>query len=174
MTYLGDFHKGATVHHKFTTVNTTPVPATLAGSPVVSCYEDNSTTQTTAGITLTVDFDSVTGMHHIAVDTSNAAYSRLKDYQIVLTAGTVGGNSVAGYVLATFSIDNRMGSKGRSVSALGANIDDHSEAAVVLASLESEFTSSTNWRIYLPDGTTTLIDKTVTTDAGAVPIKKVA
>jgi hypothetical protein len=62
----------------------------------------------------------------------------------------------------------------RSVSNVEASAAEHSEATLILAALESEFTSSTNWRIYRTNGSTTHFDKTVTTDAGAVPIKKVA
>lgn len=63
---------------------------------------------------------------------------------------------------------------GRSVSNVEATAAEHSVATVVLATLESEFTTSTNWRIYRTNGSTTHFDKTVTTDAGAAPVKKIA
>lgn len=106
--YVGDFRLGDTFDVKFTTVNTSGVPTTLAGSPVISAYLDNNTTELTAGITLTVDFDARTGMHNVHVVASGAnGYAAGKNYQLVITTGTVGGSSVVGYVVAQFSIENR-------------------------------------------------------------------
>lgn len=108
MTYIGDFRLGDTFDTKFCTVGTTGAPTTLAGSPVVSAYVGNSTTELTAGITLTVDFDGRTGMHNVRVVASGGnGYATASNYQLVLTAGTVGGTSVVGYVIAQFSIENR-------------------------------------------------------------------
>jgi lysophospholipase L1-like esterase len=50
----------------------TGAPFTLAGTPVISAYEDAGTTQITAGITLGVDHDSVTGMNLVTVVASGA------------------------------------------------------------------------------------------------------
>lgn len=106
MAYLGDIAEDATLDFKFTTVS--GAPATLSGTPALSVYKANGTTQTTAGITLTVDFDSVTGLNHARIDTSaDAFYATGNDYQVVITTGTVGGTSVVGYVVGEFSIENR-------------------------------------------------------------------
>lgn len=108
MSYLGDFALGATLDFKFCTVSTTGAPTTLAGTPVISAYPDNSVTQLTAGITLSVDFDSVTGLHNVrVVATSGNGYATATNYAMVITTGTVGGTSVVGYVVAHFSIENR-------------------------------------------------------------------
>lgn len=108
MANLGDFVLGATLNFKFTTVTTTGAPTTLAGTPVVSAYLDNSLTQLTAGITLTVDFDGVTGLNNVEIVATVAnGYALLTNYQLVITTGTVGGTSVVGYVVAEFSIQNR-------------------------------------------------------------------
>lgn len=107
MRHLGDFLAASTVRASFNTCDpTTGAPITLAGSPVVSVYKDGGTTQSTAGVSLTVDFDAVTGFHLVTVDTSADAafYSVGSDYQAVLTAGTIGGTSGAGAVLFSFSI----------------------------------------------------------------------
>src|SRR3990167_11031734 len=107
-TYLGDFRLGETFDLKFTTVNTSGVPTTLAGTPVVSAYPGNSLTELTAGITLTVDFDARTGMHNVrVVATSGNGYATATNYALVITTGTVGGSSVVGYVIGHFSIENR-------------------------------------------------------------------
>jgi hypothetical protein len=108
MAYIGDIRLGETIDTKFCTVTTTGAPTQLAGSPVISAYPGNSTTQLTAGITLSVDFDSVTGLNNIrVVATSGNGYATATNYQLVITTGTVGGTSVVGYVVAEFSIENR-------------------------------------------------------------------
>ena len=106
--YLGDIRLGDTIHVKFPTVGTTGAPTTLAGTPVVSAYPAASLTQLTAGITLTVDFDGVTGLHNITVVASSGnGYATATNYALVITTGTVGGTSVVGYVVGHFSIENR-------------------------------------------------------------------
>lgn len=108
MAYIGDFRLGKTFDTKFTTVATTGAPTQLAGSPVISAYLDNNTTQLTAGITLTVDFDGVTGLNNVrVVATGGNGYATATNYQLVITTGTVGGTSVVGYVIAEFSIEAR-------------------------------------------------------------------
>jgi len=108
MSYIGDFRLGETFDTKFCTVTTTGAPTTLAGTPVISAYVGNSTTEITAGITLTVDFDARTGLNNVrVVATSGNGYATASNYQLVITTGTVGGTSVVGYVVAEFSIENR-------------------------------------------------------------------
>ena len=108
MSYIGDIALGQTIDIKFTTVNGSGVPTTLAGSPVISAYPGNSTTELTAGITLTVDFDARTGMHNVRVVASGGnGYAIATNYSLVITTGTVGGNSVVGYVVGEFSIEAR-------------------------------------------------------------------
>lgn len=109
MSYLGDVNPGDILDLKFTTVGLTGAPTTLAGTPAVSVYKDNSTTQSTSGVTLTVDFDAVTGMHNVRIDTSadGTFYASGSNFAIVITTGTVGGTSVVGYVVGMFSIQKR-------------------------------------------------------------------
>ena len=84
----------------------TGIPTTLAGTPVVSAYENDSLIQITAGITLTVDFDGVAGLHLLTVVATGAnGYEAGKDYALVITTGTVGGVSVVGEVVAEFTIE---------------------------------------------------------------------
>lgn len=110
MSYIGDFRLGDTIDTKFTTTAAaTGAPTTLAGIPVISAYVGNSVTQITAGITLTVDFDGVTGLHNVRVVASGAnGFATASNYQLVITTGTVGGTSAVGYVIAEFSIENRL------------------------------------------------------------------
>lgn len=106
--YHGDIRLGDTIDIKFCTVQSTGAPTTLAGVPVISAYPGNSTTQLTAGITLTVDFDSVTGLHNVRVVASSGnGYATATNYALVITTGTVNGVSAVGYVIGTFSIECR-------------------------------------------------------------------
>lgn len=109
MQYLGDYAEDyATLNFKFSTHKADGTPATLSGTPAISVYKANGTTQSTAGITLTADFDSVTGLNNVLIDLSaDAFYAVANDYSVVITTGTVDSVSVVGTVLAHFSIENR-------------------------------------------------------------------
>lgn len=106
MSYVGDFSSGDTVYLKFTTRQSTGVPTQLAGSPAISIYKDASNVQSTEGVTLTVDFDSLTGLNHVAINTAANAtfYSDLSQYSAVITAGTVNAVNVAGEVAGRFTL----------------------------------------------------------------------
>lgn len=106
--YLGDIRLGDTIDFKFTTRQISGAPFTLAGSPVLSCYPANSTTELTAGITLTVDFDSRTGFNHVRVVASSGnGYATATDYDVVITTGSVNSVSVVGECIGSFSIEHR-------------------------------------------------------------------
>jgi len=123
MSYIGDFAEDyATLNTKFTTVNGSGVPTTLAGTPAISVYKANGTTESTAGITLTADFDSRTGLNNVLIDLSaDAFYATGNDYQIVITTGTVDSKSVVGYVVGEFSIENRF-MRGTDSAALASTL----------------------------------------------------
>jgi len=107
MSYLGDIRLSDTLDVKFMTA-LYGAPITLAGTPVVSAYVGNDLAQITAGITLTVDFDGVTGLHNVRVVASGAnGYATATNVNLVVTTGTVNGTSVAGLVVGSFSIENR-------------------------------------------------------------------
>ena len=109
---MTDYTVGDTVNYMFTTRRfSTGAPYALSGG-VISAYEDNSTTQITAGITLSADFDTVTGLNHVAVVASGAnGFESGKDYHLVITTGTVDSVSVVGEVVGRFTL-------GRSAAAV--------------------------------------------------------
>ena len=108
MSYQGDIRLGDTIDVKFTTRQISGAPFTLAGSPVISAYVGNGTTEITAGITLTVDFDSRTGLNNVRVVASGAnGFATATNVQLVITTGTVNSVSVVGEVIGEFSIENR-------------------------------------------------------------------
>lgn len=105
--HLGDYDTSAVIYGKFTTFRpSTGATFTLGGTPALSVYKDNSTTQSTTGVTLTADFDSVTGLNHFAIDTSadGTFYSAGSFFDIVITTGTVDSVSVTGTVVASFTL----------------------------------------------------------------------
>lgn len=106
---LGDFTPGKTIRFKFNTHTATGTPITLAGTPALSVYKDGGTTESTAGVTLTVDFDARTGFHDVAINTAadGTFYSAGSDFQVVITTGTVDSINVAGTVVGSFSLSNR-------------------------------------------------------------------
>lgn len=105
---LGNFRPGSTIVFDFNTIGPDGAPITLSGTPTVAAYMDCGTTALSA--TLSVDYGSVTGLHHVSIDTSAlvASYPAGHDYSVRVTAGTVDGVSQVGIVLAHFSIDNRI------------------------------------------------------------------
>jgi|SRR5882672_444565 len=108
MSYHGDIPLGNTIDIKFTTRQSSGAPTTLAGSPVISAYIGNSTIEITAGITLTVDFDSRTGLNNVRVVASGGnGFTAATDVELVITTGTVNSVSVVGEVIGSFSIENR-------------------------------------------------------------------
>ncbi len=166
MSYLGDVRLGDTLDFKFTTVQTTGAPFTLAGSPVISAYPANSTTQLTAGITLTVDFDGVTGLHNVRVVASGGnGYAAGTNYEMVITTGTVNSVSAVGYVVGTFSIQNRTGVLATQLTE-GYNADGAAPSAeqalfLLIAALTEFAISGTTITAKKLDGATTAATFTI-------------
>jgi hypothetical protein len=144
MSWIGDFKLGNTFDTKFTTRQISGAPSTLGSSPVISCYVGNGTTEITAGITLSVDFDGRTGLNNIrVVATSGNGYATATDNQLVITTGTVNSVSVVGEVVAEFAIENRRSDvqfwNGTAVSSPATagipdvNVKNYNNAAVATA-----------------------------------------
>jgi hypothetical protein len=98
---------GSTFNLKFNTRQfTTGAPFALAGTPSISIYVDGSLTQITAGLTLTVDYDSKTGFNNVAVVATTAnGYAAGTHYTVVIEAGTVDSVSVVGQEVGQFQIE---------------------------------------------------------------------
>jgi len=105
--YLGDIAEDSTIRFHWDTANGSGASITRATDGTVVVYKDGGTTESTAGVTDTEDFDSLTGVHLCAIDTSaDAFYATGSDYSVVLQAATIDGETVNA-TLATFSIENR-------------------------------------------------------------------
>jgi hypothetical protein len=103
--YRGDISVNQSIFWLFPT-QVSGVLTSLVGG-VLSVYKDDVTTETTTGPTLTADFDGRTGLNSVKIATTDAFYAAGHDYTVVITTGTVGGASAVGYVVGTFSIQNR-------------------------------------------------------------------
>lgn len=138
MSWIGDISLGQTFDTKFCTVQSTGAPTTLAGTPAISCYVGNGTTEITAGITLTADFDSRTGLNNVrVVATVGNGYAQATDNQLVITTGTVNSVSAVGYVVAEFSIQNR------SNSLIGSGVGAFPMSGIVDAGTAQSVTGTT-------------------------------
>ena len=143
MKHLGDYDAGGVLYTKFTTYRpSTGAPFTLAGTPVVSIYKDGSLTQGTTGVTLTVDFDGVTGLHHLAIDTSadGTFFSAGSHFEAVITTGTVDSVSVVGSCVASFSLRKDSALK-PTVAARTLDVSAGGEAGIDWANIGSPTTA---------------------------------
>jgi hypothetical protein len=106
--YQGDYLDGKTVHGKWNSFAVAGESITRATDGQVRVYKNNSTSYTTTGVTDTEDFNSLTGVHHFAIDTSASTsfYTPAADYQVVLAGATIDGKTINAEV-ASFSLRNR-------------------------------------------------------------------
>lgn len=143
MAHMGDFDTSTVVYGKFTTYRpSTGAAFTLGGTPALSVYKDNSTTQSTTGVTLTADFDSVTGLNHFAIDTSadGTFYAAGSFFDIVITTGTVDSVSVVGSVVGSFTLRKNSALK-PTTAARTLDVSAGGEAGVDWANVGSPTTS---------------------------------
>lgn len=132
MSYQGSYGTSTLLYWLFaTTVD--GVPTVFAGSPALSVYK-NSLTQSTTGVTLTVSYDGVVGMNQCKIDTSadTTFYDTGSQFSVVISAGTVGGSSVVGRPVGSFSIeaesiDNVVGSV---TGGIGGNVGGNVEGNI--------------------------------------------
>lgn len=109
--YKGDFPEDAAVPFFFNTVDTSGEPVTIGGTAAVEVYKDGGLTQSSAGVTITEDFDGVVGLHRGVVDMSaDAFYSAASNYAAVVSTGTADAVSIVGGCVAEWSCENRFAS----------------------------------------------------------------
>ena len=122
MIYLGDFAADtAQVDFSFNTRKADGTPVALVGG-TLAVYKDDATT---ALVLLYAECDLVavaTGQYNVTVyiTQEHSPFVAGSDYKVVLSAGTVDGTSVAGTVLAQFSIENRYTEAGGDAETLAA------------------------------------------------------
>jgi uncharacterized phage infection (PIP) family protein YhgE len=102
---MTDYTLGDTVNIIFNSRDFSQGIPTALTSGTVAAYESTSTSQITAGITLTATFDSVVGMNLITiVAESSDGYQSGADYHLVLTQGTINAVDATGLVVGRFTI----------------------------------------------------------------------
>ena len=108
--YLGDYKEDSKIYFCWDSNDKNGGSITRSANGTIKVYKDNGTTESTAGVTDTEDFDSVTGIHNCKIDlSSDAFYAAGHDYSVVLVGATIDGETVNA-VLVTFSIENRYSS----------------------------------------------------------------
>lgn len=134
MTYKGDFAPLALVPFLLNTHQKDGTPITLVGG--AAAVLRNVGASSTSGVTLTTDV--VTGLHSVTVDTSadGTFYAAGNDFDVILTAGTVDGVSVAGRAIGSFSINNRVA--GLDAVPIEAGLNARQALAIMSAALAGQ------------------------------------
>lgn len=129
--YLGDYVEDSIVDFKFSTEGIGGIGITPSPVGTVSVYNVNDIVQSVVGVVYTVDFDSITGIHHVRIDlSSDIFYDVANDYQVVVT-GLGNEGKIVNVVLANFSI-----SRGENlVFALSENVGIVDSADFVIPAL---------------------------------------
>jgi len=104
--YLGDFLPGQPVKFPWSTNAKTGEAASRSVQGAVRVYKSSVTTEFTAGVLDSTNFDGVTGLQYGTLDTSDAFYVAHEDYTIALVGSVIDGQNVNA-VLGCFSILNR-------------------------------------------------------------------
>jgi hypothetical protein len=115
---------GSIFNFVFTAFGTDGAAANFDAAPSVAVCEDATATEITAGASV-AKFGDRAGLYVVTVDTDNAGYSDGHDYSVILTAGAVGGVSLAGSVVGVFELgsDIDLGSVPESLAAIQAQTD---------------------------------------------------
>ncbi len=108
--YVGDFRTGKTIRKMWNSTAIAGESITRATNGTISVYKDGNITQSTTGVTDTEDFDNLTGVHLVAIDTSSDGtfYSAGSEFEVVLSAATIDGKTINAS-LFSFSLENRSG-----------------------------------------------------------------
>jgi hypothetical protein len=107
-TYLGDYTANSTVYFLWGTNSAEGASVSRTFPGTIRVYKNITESYTLAGITDLEDFDSITGIHACAIDTSSDAfYTTGQDYHVVIVDVEVDGVPNINAVLAEFSIQNR-------------------------------------------------------------------
>lgn len=138
--YKGDILEDGTIEWTFTTrALQTQLPTDFSDIPTVLIYKSGNSTPTSSGVILTKNYNSVTGLNNISIDTSAAFYETAKDYSVVMESGTVDSRSVVGETIANFSIENRSNISAANVNAqVDTALSDYD--APTKAQMDSAFT----------------------------------
>jgi hypothetical protein len=116
MVYYGDFPTGATVRMPFQTFDSNGASITITGFAAadIEIYKNGGTTQRSsdAGYTATTDFDALTGLHMVVIDTSDNTdagfFAAGNEYFVAVSAITADTQTVS-FWAGSFSIERSGG-----------------------------------------------------------------
>jgi len=149
--YLGDLKKDSIVYFCWNTYNKNGASVSRSTDGTIKIYKDDGTVETTAGITDTEDFDSLTGIHNCKIDlSSDNFYATGHDYSVVLTDAVIDGE-VFNCVLAIFSIENRFA---------GSSFFEKAAKMLINKAVQNKITGAITY--YDDDGETVLLTMTPT------------
>ncbi len=153
--YYGDFTVGSVIRIKFNTLTQALVPATPSVAMTFAVYK-NSTTEHTADITVTPDYDGKAGIHLVVIDTSVSTtfYVAGEDYDVFFTAGTVDGKDLTRVKLKSFSLENR--NRKANVTQVAGQTANAAAAVTFPASVASETTLGNRPTLAQIEGSTVL------------------
>lgn len=108
MNYLGDFKAGQTVIVPWESSAASGASANPSANGTLVVYKDDNTTESTAGLTSSIAFDGVAGVHVEKIDLSadGTFYAAGHDFTVVRKTMTIDGVTVSA-VVGVFSIENR-------------------------------------------------------------------
>ncbi len=157
MSYLGDFELGKTIYLIWSSNAIAGESITRATNGTISVYKNGSLTQTTTGVTDTEDFDALTGIHHVAIDTSadGTFYAAGGEFMVVLSAATIDGKTINA-LLGQFSLLNRSALR-PTTAARTLDVSAGGEAGLDWANVGSPTTT-----VALTGTTAGLIDSAIT------------
>lgn len=135
--YLGDFSTNASVYKRFVTVTSTGAPSALSGAGL-KVYQDVSSIASSASTAYTITADNpFTGANFFTIATTldTTYFVAGHDYSVFVSSGTVNTQSIAGYLVAEFSIKNRSALNptvgGRTLNVSASGIGDANVAQVI-------------------------------------------
>lgn len=143
--HLGDFSSGSILFFTWDTNdgNGASVDPTVDGT--ISVYKDAIIVPTVAGITDTRNYNGITGLHNVEIDTADVFYAIEHDYHVILEACTIDGQ-VVNATLAEFSIEHRLNPVDTDLALhLGATIGRRNIGAILPQIAQSEFTQRENF-----------------------------
>jgi hypothetical protein len=175
---VDNYKVGSVIRHRFNTRKFDNTPVTFAGSPAISIYK-NSVTESTAGVTLIVDYDSRTGLHYLTIDTSTdpTFYVSGEDYDAIVTSGTVDSVSVVGEKVYTFCLENRFINS--ALSEIGQGNPSANASLVDMirylykAWRNKKTQTSTQYSLYADNGSTIDQKATVSDDGTTTTVEEI-
>lgn len=151
--YLGDYKEDETIYLMFNTFTSDDPSASCTitnfANTDVHIHKDDGLTQrnNAAGITVSVDFDGITGSHMVKIDTNDNTVAGFwvtgSDYFVRIEGTTVDAATINS-VVAHFSIENR-NMRGTDSAALATGVN--------MTQISGDTTAANNLELYC-DGTT--------------------